>query len=99
MLIDAETSCGSRVPLRQLPSNCTDASAVDVLHHDVQLSLRLSPPSLTGRGTVRIRARRETLCVALDAKLRVLGLGSGPDPKRKLAFDAPSDRLDGPAGE
>jgi aminopeptidase N len=46
---------------------CGDESAVDMLHHSVVLSLQLNPSRLVGQGEVRVRARRDTSTLQLDA--------------------------------
>jgi aminopeptidase N len=57
---------------------CAGEGAVDVVHHAVELSVRLDPPTLTGRGDVYVRARRETTVIALDARgLRVSEVATG----------------------
>jgi aminopeptidase N len=69
---------------------CAGASAVDVLHHDVDLSLSLEPPSLSGDGEVRVRAHRDTRAVTLDARgLRVSQVAAGGP----LRFEQSGDRL------
>ena len=51
---------------------CAGESAVDVVDHDIALSLEAAPPSIRGRGAIRVRARRATELVVLDAhELRV----------------------------
>lgn len=65
---------------------CSDDAAVDVLDHAIDLSLRLEPPSLSGKGVLRVRARKETASVTLDAyELRVseVATASGPLPFRQ----------------
>ena len=71
--------------------DCTGESAVDVVHHAVDLSLRLDPLSLSGRGDVRVRARRETKVIALDANgLRISEIATAAGP---LRFQHTGDRL------
>ena len=52
-------------------SACPDEAAIDVLHHDIELSLQLEPPSLAGRGTVRLKLRCPAARVELDAAATV----------------------------
>jgi len=66
--------------------------AVDVIHHDVELSLRLAPPSLAGKGEVRVRARRPTSVITLDA--RALQIAQVATASGSLAFRQSGDRLD-----
>jgi aminopeptidase N len=55
----------------------------DVLHHAVDLSLALVPPKLAAHGEIRVRARRATEVIALDADdLRVLTVTSPSGPVR-----------------
>lgn len=51
------------------PITCGDQSAIDVLHHDIDLSLSLEPKALAGRGRVRIKTRWATDRIVLDANL------------------------------
>jgi aminopeptidase N len=54
---------------------CSQEHAADVLHHTVYLTLGLEPPSLSGRGELRLRVRRPTRVISLDVRdLRVLEL-------------------------
>jgi len=73
-------------------ASCTEHDAIDVLHHDVELSLQLEPtPSLTGTGELRVRARRTTSVVVLDARaLRVRSIAVEQKP---LRFEHVEDRL------
>lgn len=69
---------------------CAEETAVDVVHHDVELALQLEPPALTGRGEVRIKARCPTATIVLDAKLRVSAVAADAAP---LRFHVDNDRL------
>ncbi len=61
--------------------DCTGESAVDVIHHAIDLSLRLAPLSVSGRGEVQVRARRETMAIALDANgLRISEITTAAGP-------------------
>jgi hypothetical protein len=46
----------------------SEEGSVDVLHHDIALSVRLAPPSLWGKGELRLRVRGPTRMVTLDAQ-------------------------------
>jgi aminopeptidase N len=73
---------------------CAGPSLVDVLHHDVNLSLSLEPPSLSGNAEVRVRARRDTSLVALDARgLHLSRVASAEPPQLELQFEQTADRL------
>ena len=77
--------CGAVKPLPAPPGRataCRDESAVDVLHHDIALSLQLQPPALAGRGEVRIKTRRATDTVVLHAKLQVRAVTTDAGPLR-----------------
>jgi len=53
-----------------------------VLHHAIDLSLSLAPPSLTGKGSVRLQALRETAIVRLDAHdLQVSSVATSAGPQ------------------
>lgn len=68
-------------PALRGPVDCAPESAVDVVDHAVELSLRLDPPSLSGAGDVRVRARRATDVVQLDARdLRIASVHVGGAP-------------------
>ena len=70
---------------------CTTESALDVVHHAIDLSLRLDPPSISGRGDVKVRARRETTVIDLDAQgLRISEVATATGP---LRFRQSGDRL------
>jgi aminopeptidase N len=45
---------------------CSQEHSTDVLHHTVYLTLGLEPPSLSGRGELRLRVRRPTTVISLD---------------------------------
>ncbi|HEU4407513.1 MAG TPA: M1 family aminopeptidase [Polyangiaceae bacterium] len=78
-------------PRPPTPAECEGDSPVDVVDHAIDLSLRLSPPSLEGAGDVRVRARRTTDVVRLDARdLRVASIAAGGAP---LPFGAADGRL------
>ena len=65
------------------PEACRGAGAVDVVDHVAELGVTLVPPSITGSGTVRVRARRPTDVVVLDAvKLEVLRVADGAETLR-----------------
>jgi aminopeptidase N len=71
--------------------DCTGESALDVVHHAIDLSLRLDPPSISGRGDVQVRARRETTVIDLDAKgLHISEVATATGP---LRFRHTGDRL------
>ncbi len=73
------------------PIACGGESAVDVVDHAIELSLNLEPPSLSGAGDVRVRARRATDVVLLDARdLRVASVAIGGAP---AAFQSGEGRL------
>jgi aminopeptidase N len=74
-----------------LPDDCTGESALDVVHHAIDLSLRLDPPLLSGRGDVQVRAKRETRVIDLDARgLRISEVATTTGP---LRFRHAGDRL------
>lgn len=57
---------------------CPGIEPPDVLHHAIDLALELDPPSLSGTGELRVRARQETSVLALDAHgLRVREVAAG----------------------
>jgi aminopeptidase N len=63
--------------------DCAGESAVDVIHHAVDLVLRNAPLSISGSGDVRVRAKRETTAIALDARglhLSAVTTTAGPLP-------------------
>jgi len=69
----AATGCaGAPRPLPETTETLTEAcgreSPIDVVHHAVALSLALDPRAIFGRGELRVRARRETSMLVLDAK-------------------------------
>jgi aminopeptidase N len=65
-------------------AGCAEGGAVELLHHDVDLSVQLAPPSLSGKGELRLRARRLTSVVALDMEaLQVTEVSSA---SRELPF-------------
>ncbi|MEO5728883.1 MAG: hypothetical protein ABIV93_17915 [Byssovorax sp.] len=67
-----------------ISDDCAGESAVDVVHHAIDLSLRLDPPLLSGRGDVQVRARRETRVIALDAhglRISEITSASGERPR------------------
>lgn len=72
------------------PSPCAEQTAIDVLHHEVELTLQLEPPALTGQGVVRVKARCPTATVVLDAKLRISAVATDTGP---LRFHAGSGQL------
>lgn len=87
------SGCREVRPPISLPSTasaCLDAAAIDVLHHDVELSLQLEPPSLAGRGSVRLKLRCPTPRIELDAKLNVSTVTLDAVPMR---FHADGGRL------
>ena len=87
------SGCSGVRPLVPPPSDslaCTDDAAIDVLHHDIELSLQLEPPSLVGRGTVRLKLRCPTTRVELDARLIVSAVTLDARP---LPFRAEDGRL------
>ena len=56
---------------------CAEATAIEVMHHQVWLSLQLAPARLHGRGRIWVRARRPTREILLDVEaLRVLRVAS-----------------------
>jgi aminopeptidase N len=58
-----------------------------VLHHEIDLALQLTPPSLFGRGELRLRVRRPTIELSLDTQdLRVteVATGAGALPFRRV---------------
>jgi aminopeptidase N len=68
----------STPPVPRAPEDCAGESSVDVRHHAVDLAVRLDPPVLTGTGALRVRARRTTARIALDARdLAVTEVRSG----------------------
>lgn len=84
----AASSASAPAPISD---DCTGESAVDVVHHAIELSLRLDPPLLSGRGDVQVRARRETKVIALDAQgLRISEIATATGP---LRFRHTGDRL------
>lgn len=63
--------------------DCTGESAVDVIHHSITLSLQLAPLAISGQGDVKVRARRETTAIALDADgLRISEITTAAGPLR-----------------
>ena len=70
---------------------CAGESAVDVVHHAIDLSLRREPVSLSGRGELRLVARRATSVIVLDARgLEITEVASATGP---LPFQHAKDRL------
>ncbi|RYE85645.1 MAG: hypothetical protein EOO75_16745, partial [Myxococcales bacterium] len=62
---------------------CGGEGAVDVLAHAVDLTVGLAPPALRGEGEVRVRTRRATDRVRLDARaLRVTAVTVAGAPAR-----------------
>jgi aminopeptidase N len=47
---------------------CKKRTALQVLSHDVELEVSLDPPSITGRGSVRVRVTEPTAILVLDAE-------------------------------
>lgn len=72
------------------PADCSDADAVDVVDHAIDLAIVLEPPSLSGRGTVTVRARRASRAVALDA--HALAITEAAHGAEALRFTSASDR-------
>lgn len=71
---------------------CTEQDSTDVLHHDIELSVLVgTKPSITGRGTLRVRTRRSTSVLVLDAHaLRVSAIQTGTT---RLRFQQVEDHL------
>lgn len=67
------TSCvaTTRAPPSTISPRCTKPTAIDIVHHDIDLSLTLTPPSLSGRGALRLKTRELTRHIVLDADLEV----------------------------
>ena len=92
------------IPPRSASRACPDEAATDVLHHDIELSLQLEPPSLADRGTVRIKLRCPTTSVDLNAKLNasappfLYALAAGRFAEASLELDGLQLRALGPAG-
>jgi aminopeptidase N len=67
----APTPAPANVPLSAPPipaqDDCAGDSAVDVVHHSIDLALQVAPLAISGKGDIRVRARRETTAIALDA--------------------------------
>jgi aminopeptidase N len=70
---------------------CTDVSSVDVLHHDVALRIGVSPAAIAGTEQLRVRTKRATSHVALDA--RGLDITRVDEGGRPLPFAAAGGRL------
>lgn len=60
------TSCATLAP-RATFDCATQAAVVDVLNHDVELSVTLVPPRIQGSGDLRLKARAPTKIIVLDA--------------------------------
>jgi aminopeptidase N len=87
-LMLSASACTHTAPVS---GDCSQASAVDVLHHEVALVLALEPASLSGTGTLRVRARRATRVIVLDAlRLQVLSVADAHQP---LPFSQADARL------
>jgi aminopeptidase N len=71
--------------------DCAGESAVDVVHHAVDLTLRNAPLSISGSGDVHVRARRETTAIALDA--RELRISAVTTTTGALRFQHAGDHL------
>jgi aminopeptidase N len=70
---------------------CTDGSAIEVLHHAIDLAVELTPPSLSATGELRLRARRSTATLSLDAHgLSITEAATSAGPIR---FRQAGDRL------
>ena len=99
LLLGAGGACAPAPALAPIPAptpaptrdDCTGESAVDVVHHAVEIGLHLDPPALSGSGDVRVRARRETTAIALDA--RGLHISAISTPSGPLRFQHTGDRL------
>ncbi|AKU97139.1 Aminopeptidase [Labilithrix luteola] len=83
----------SQRPLRETPKTtataqspgleeCREAAgAIDVVHHDIRLTIHRAPSSLHGEGTIHVRARRPTPIVVLDIRaLRIASVRSNSQP-------------------
>ncbi|MEP7124011.1 MAG: M1 family aminopeptidase [Byssovorax sp.] len=92
----AAPSAPTSTPTAQsLLDDCAGESAVSVVHHAIDLSLGVAPSSLaiaiSGQGDVRVRARRETTAIALDAPfLRVSEISTATGP---LRYQHTGDRI------
>ncbi len=74
-----------------VPSAEGAIDVVDVIDHVITLSLDLAPASLTGQGDVRVRARRTTDTISLDARaLRITSVSVEGSP---VPFESVADRL------
>ena len=92
-LVVLGSGCSEVRPLISPPSAsgaCPDEESIDVLHHDIELSLQLEPPSLAGQGSVRLKLKCPTARVDLDAKLNVSAVSLDAVP---LRFHADGGRL------
>ncbi|HEY0468109.1 MAG TPA: hypothetical protein VGC79_28115, partial [Polyangiaceae bacterium] len=87
---NAGPGSGPKAPARATapdgPSDpCAGERTVNVLHHAIDLSLGLTPPSLTGKGSVQVQAIRQTASVRLDAhELQVSSVTTSAGPQRFL---------------
>jgi aminopeptidase N len=74
------------------PAGCPKPASVDVLEHTIDLALALDPPALSGTGALRVRAKRVTSTLTLDAhELRVTEVHAGP---RSLPFQQADGRIE-----
>jgi aminopeptidase N len=74
------------------PADCPKPASVDVLEHTIDLALLLDPPALSGTGALRVRARRVTSTLTLDAHdLRVTEVHTGA---RALSFQQADRRIE-----
>ena len=79
------------VPATVTAPDSNDGLPVHVVHHDVDLSLQVTPPTLSGRGELHLRGARPTRTLVLDAKdLRVSQVLRGATP---LPFHQEGERL------
>lgn len=68
LVVTASCACApTALPTSAPRADCSDADAVDVVDHAIDLQLAFDPPSLAGRGVIRVVARREAHAVVLDA--------------------------------
>ncbi len=83
------TSCATARPLSApSASDCSTGAGFDVLDHQVELSVTLSPPSLHGEGLLRLRARAAAEVAVLDAhELRVVEASLGGEATPFFADD------------
>ncbi len=86
-----------RVPTRSQPapalsfSECDAERGFDVVHHSVDLTLAIAPPSLSGSGDLQLRATRDTGVVVLDANH--LAIGAVSLAGKPLPFRVKDERL------